>query len=261
MTDSLPLLSSLIVTSDRPRLLKRSVHSFVEQTYPNKELVVVDNGTKPIRSVLDEFHIDKMRYTHIEPSKDILLGDLRNISLEEASGDILACWDDDDWFHPKRLEKQFQLLKQGYRACCLHGNLFHVATDEFLYKPYRGSLPDGSPSTIMHYKNNNIRYPSLPREEDTVYLKKWRRANYTVLPLDYAYLFVRCFHGSNVSGKKHFLRRLRNSPANWLQYVWYKKMTNNLFNHPKFKLTRMEKQSFDQFIAVSKKYELVSSKV
>lgn len=251
-------VSCLIVTADRKQLLKRSLHSYKNQTHPNKELVVVDNGHDQIEELLVDFPSSEVKYIRIEPSPDNILGDLRNVSLDEATGDYLICWDDDDWFHPERIEIELQTLKQGFDACCLTGNLFHIDSEKFLEHPYRGSLPNGSPSTIMHRKNDHIRYPSLQREEDTVYLNQWRkRKKYKSLDLSYSYLFVRVFHGNNVSDKKHFLRRLKNTPGSWLQYLWQAKIKGDIFSHPKFRLTEKEEESFSLFIEDSKKFGLI----
>lgn len=253
-SDNHDKVSCLIVTADRKDLLRRSLHSYKKQTYPNKEIVVVDNGHESSAELLTDFDSDEVNYIRIEPSPDNILGELRNISLDNATGDFLVCWDDDDWFHPKRIEMQLNTLRQGYDACCLKGNLFHIDIPEFLNNPYVGSLPDGSPSSIMHRKNNDIRYPSLQRGEDTVYLNKWRKKKrYKQLDLSYSYLFIRVFHGSNVSGKKHFLRRLRNSPKSWLQYMWHAKIKGNLFDHPQFDLTKKERKSFNMFLEDSRK--------
>lgn len=251
-------VSCLIVTADRKELLKRSLHSYKNQTHQNKEVVVVDNGHERVDDLLKDFNSDEVRYIRVEPSPDNILGDLRNISLEKATGDFLTCWDDDDWFHPERIEIELKTLKQGYDACCLTGNLFHIDTEKFMDHPYRGALPNGSPSSIMHRRSSEIKYPSLRREEDTVYLDKWRdEKKYKSLDLSYSYLFVRVFHGTNVSGKKHFLRRLKNTPASWLQYIWHAKIKNNIFDHPKFDLTRKERESFRLFMADSKKFGLL----
>ena len=253
-----PLVSCLVVTADRRRLLQRSLHSYKNQTYSNTELVVVDNGTEPIKNVLQDFSPERVQYIRVDPSNEMVLGDLRNVSLAHARGDYLICWDDDDWFHPERIEIELKTLRDGYDACCLTGNLFHIDTEEFMEHPYRGSLPKGSPSSIMHKKSSEIRYPSLPREEDTVYLDKWReKKNYKRLDLSYSYLFVRVFHGANVSSKKHFLRRLKNTPASWLQYMWHANIKNKPFDHPKFELTEKEKQSFRLFVEDSKKFGLL----
>lgn len=247
-------VSCLIVTANRKHLLRRSLLSYKNQTHDNTEVVVVDNGHETVDDLLTEFSSDEVQYVRIEPSDDNILGDLRNISLEQATGDYLICWDDDDWFHPERVEVQLETLKEGFDACCLTGNIFHIDNEKFMEHPYIGSLPNGSPSSIMHRKSSNIRYPSLPREEDTVYLNQWREEKrYKQLDLSYSYLFVRVFHGTNVSGKKHFLRRLKNSPKRWLQYMWHDKIKGDIFGHPKFKLSKKELESFQMFLEDSRK--------
>jgi glycosyltransferase involved in cell wall biosynthesis len=250
-------VSCLIVTANRHQLLRRSLLSLKKQTYPSVEVVIIDNGDEPVENLLDQFSFPHLTYEYIPPPHNFTLGDLRNRSLDLAGGEYMICWDDDDWFHPQRIEVQYETLKSGYDACCLEGTIFHIDTPELIHHPYIGRLPKGSPSSIMHRRNDLIRYPSLNREEDTEYLNRWRCvASYKKLGLDYAYLFVRVFHGENVSGKKHFLRRLRNSPMSWAFYMWYAKITNNLTGHPKFRLSEKEEESFRMFLNASKEVDL-----
>lgn len=251
-------VSCLVVTADRKHLLRRSLLSFKNQTYPNKEVVVIDNGHETVDDLLTDFSSDEVVYVRIDPSPDNILGDLRNISLDKATGNYMICWDDDDWFHPERIAVELQALRQGYDACCLTGNIFHIDSEEFMDHPYIGLLPDGSPSSIMHRRDDDIRYPSLSREEDTVYLNKWiEEKRYKQLDLSYSYLFVRVFHGTNVSGRKHFLRRLKNTPKSWLQYMWHANIKRNMFDHPKFKLSKKERESFQLFLEDSRKLGLL----
>jgi len=246
-------VSCLIVTANRKKLLRRSLLSLKNQTHKNIEVVVVDNGEEKVDDLMDLFPQKKVNYTYIQPSPDNILGDLRNISLENATGNYMMCWDDDDWFHPKRIEIQLQSLSSGFDVCCLEGNIFHIDSPDLINYPYIGRLPDGSPNSIMHRRNDQIRYPSMRRGEDTVYLNQWiEQGRYKMLDLSYAYLFVRVFHGTNVSGKKHFLRRLKNSPINWIQYMWHAKIKGDLFGHPKFKLSEAEQESFEMFMRDSK---------
>ncbi|WP_069132418.1 glycosyltransferase family 2 protein [Rhodohalobacter halophilus] len=247
-------VSCLIVTANRKELLRRSLVSLKNQTHKNIEVVVIDNGEEKVEKLLQMFPSEQVNYTYIQPSPDNILGDLRNISLDKATGDYMICWDDDDWFHPKRIEIQLNTIKSGFDACCLEGNIFHIDSPDLIDHPYIGRLPDGSPSSIMHKRSDAIRYPSMRRGEDTVYLNRWMdQGRYKMLDLSYAYLFVRVFHGTNVSGKKHFLRRLKNSPKNWIQYMWHAKVKRDLFGHPKFQLTADEQKAFDMFLKDSKK--------
>lgn len=251
-------VSCLIVTANRKNLLKRSLLSLKNQTHKNIEVVVVDNGEEKVDELMKLFPDDQVNYTYIQPSPDNILGDLRNISLEKATGNYMICWDDDDWFHPKRIEIQLQSLNSGFDVCCLEGNIFHIDSPDLIDHPYIGRLPDGSPNSIMHRRNDQIRYPSMRRGEDTVYLNRWiGQGRYKMLDLNYAYLFVRVFHGTNVSGKKHFLRRLKNSPQNWVQYMWHAKIKGDLFGHPKFQLSDDELKSFEMFMRDSKELEIL----
>src|SRR5699024_2160737 len=106
-------------------------------------------------------------------------------------------------------------------------------------------------------KSSEIRYPSLRRDEDTVYLNQWKEKRYKKISLDYSYLLVRCFHGSNTWERDHFLRRLRNSPLSFVQYIWHANIRRNLFGHPKFILTEKEKQAFQMFLENSAAFNLV----
>lgn len=252
-----PKVSCLVVTADRRDFLRRSLTCFINQTYANKELIIVDNGLENVERLIDEFNIADANYIRVAPSSGQVLGDLRNISLQYATGDYITCWDDDDWYHPDRIQTQVKILQNGYDACCLSGSLVHVNWNRFTNHPYRGTLKTGVPSTIMHKKNDQIRYPSWRKKEDSQYLKKWQKQKYIKLPTSYSYLFIRCFHGDNTWGRNHFLRRIRNSPKSMLEYVWYSKIKNNLFEHPKFDLTTKEREAFEMFMEQSKKFDLI----
>jgi Glycosyl transferase family 2 len=54
------------------------------------------------------------------------IGAKRNLACEEARGEIIAHWDDDDWHAPDRLRYQTQaLLHRGADVCGLATLLFY----------------------------------------------------------------------------------------------------------------------------------------
>lgn len=245
---STPLVSCLMVTADRRELCRRSIRCYNQQTYSNKELVVVDDGQQDLAPVLADIPADEVTYVKLDPSDDNVLGMLRNVALENADGAFVTQWDDDDWYHEERVERQAATLMDGYDACCLHGSLMHIDDPEYMYMPYIGTLENGVPGTVMHRRNEEIRYPEMRRAEDSVFIEAWREKRYTQLPNDQSHLFIRCFHGSNTWEKKHFLTRMRNTPRDFLLYGYYRFVKNDLAGHPRFQLSDTALSAFQSYI-------------
>lgn len=252
-----PKVSCVMVTADRKELVKRSIECYRKQTYPNTELIIIDDGEEDLQDVLQVIPSSQLKYVKLPSKPDNTLGKLRNRSLKEATGKFIAQWDDDDWYHPERIEKQVNILLKGYDACCLSGTLMHLNVEPYKDQPYIGYLPDGVPGSIIHRANFDIRYPHTKRAEDTVYLEKWMEKRYLQLPDKYSYLCIRCYHGSNTWGKNHFLRRIRNNPKDAILYLWYKKIKGDLFSHPKFSLPPQAKKAFQHYVNDSRQMELL----
>lgn len=250
-------VSCLMVTANRKHLAKRAVRCFLNQSYQNKELVIVDDGDEDYSPILENVPSEQVKYVKLEKEPDFVLGKLRNRSLEEASGDYLIQWDDDDWYHPDRILIQASVLDEGYDACCLSSALMHLDTDEFMDHPYVGVLPDGIPGSIMHRAGEDIRYPETRRAEDTVYLHEWMQKRYYKLDDSYNYLFLRAYHGDNTWEQTHFKRRIRNSPKALMQYFWHAILKNDLFGHPRFQLSPQAKAAFKQYKEISAELNLL----
>lgn len=247
-----------MVTANRKHLASRAVQCFLNQTYENKELVIIDDGDEDYSPVLKDVPDNQLTYIKLEKEPDFVLGKLRNVSLNEAQGDFLIQWDDDDWYHPQRVEIQAGILEQGYDACCLSAALMHLDTEPFIHHPYIGYLPNGIPGSIMHRRSEHIRYPETRRAEDTVYLKEWMQKRYHKLDKHYNHLFLRAYHGNNTWEKEHFQRRIRNSFGSMLAYFWHKTIKGDLFGHPRFQLTEDQQEAFESYLELSEKLNLFS---
>ncbi len=101
----------------------------------------------------------------------------------------------------------------------------------------------------MHRRNATIRYPDLRRTSDTHYVEAWRRTGrYVILPPSESYLYLRYFHGGNLWEQEHFLRRMRNTPRDFLAYLWYRYVRGNEFDHPRFRLTPAMQAAFERYL-------------
>jgi glycosyltransferase involved in cell wall biosynthesis len=243
-----PKVSCLMVTANRERFFKRSLLSYCRQTYPHKELIIIDDGDQDLGPLLKDLPADEVKYLKIEKKPGNVLGYLRNISLEEASGDFITQWDDDDWYHPDRLRIQAETLLQGYDACCLSNALMHIDVESFFHHPYISFFRKGTPGSIMHRRDPFIRYPEIRRSEDDVYLRAWAKKKYIKLPASYAYLFIRCFHGTNTWDLKHFLQQMRNTFPDLVAYGWYRFVKKDLFRHRRFVLDGKAKAAFEAYL-------------
>ncbi len=244
---TLPKVSCLLVTADRPALCRRAVRSYQRQTYLHTELVVLDNGAEPMKPLLEGLPEQDIVYLREEPSSARTIGALRNRALEAATGAfVVPQWDDDDWSHPERIKRQVEVLQRGCDACTLSGYIVHLESPDYFERPFIGRMPTGT--CLMHRRDSGIRFPDLRRTSDTPYIQEWRQRRSIQLPLSASHLYVRHFHGDNLWDEAHILRRMRNTPKDLLLYGWHRWVRGNLFDHPRFQLSDDAQRAFAMYL-------------
>lgn len=108
------LVSVIIPTYKRNETLERAIISVINQTYPNIEIIVVDDNAnfpkyrEENRKLLKKYKEVKL----IENEKNLGGGLTRNQGIKIAKGDFIAFLDDDDEFLPTKIEKQYKLYKK-----------------------------------------------------------------------------------------------------------------------------------------------------
>lgn len=127
--NSLPRVSILIPTRDRPTFIKQLLTSIYYQTYPHHllELVVIDDGKHSIASILPSSGIDVV-YRYLDTP--ISIGDKRQQLKTIATGDIMVCMDDDDYYPPERVSHAVETLQKN------PGIEFAFAPTFLLYRPW-----------------------------------------------------------------------------------------------------------------------------
>lgn len=86
-------------TKDRLRYLPRAIRCFLAQTYQPKELLILDDGAEGAEALIPDD--PQIRYARCSRSGSI--GAKRNLACDQARGEYIAHWDDDDWSHPARI--------------------------------------------------------------------------------------------------------------------------------------------------------------
>jgi glycosyltransferase involved in cell wall biosynthesis len=202
-TSKKPLISCLCV-SKRQSQLKNAIESFSQQTYPNKELIVVVNrNDKKCVDYLKKVSVKNVRYFIGGDSDKVSLGELRNISVEKSKGEYFCQWDDDDWYHNKRLEVQMDEALKNNKAGSV---LAYWLMFDSLHKKAYMSFPHIWAGTILCERSvfsDSMRYPDQPTGEDTAFLRQLYMKN-CLYPIVMPALYVYVFHGANTMPPTHF---------------------------------------------------------
>jgi glycosyltransferase involved in cell wall biosynthesis len=107
---SWPLVSVVVPTRGRPDLLRRALVSIVGQTYPGPiECVVVHDQEAP-DLMLTELGSPSRRIVVTTNDRTPGLAGARNSGRARTAGDYIASCDDDDRWHPRKLEIQMRWL-------------------------------------------------------------------------------------------------------------------------------------------------------
>lgn len=124
-------------TANRPACLEAAIYSFLKQTYQNKELLILDDGKFPLQgNLLDSIKaIPGVYYSHV-PGKRNSIGAKLNTLCEQATGEIIARFDDDDFSAPGRLAHQVSLICAGVEYTGFHTCLFYDHPTGKVYKYY-----------------------------------------------------------------------------------------------------------------------------
>ncbi|RKT87099.1 Glycosyltransferase involved in cell wall bisynthesis [Saccharopolyspora antimicrobica] len=233
MADVVPLVSCLMVTTDRLTLAKRSIRCFINQTYSRLELVIVCAGDRAYRRAL-EHHLEYQGIGNarvIAAGRRSTLGALRNLSLDAAAGDIVCQWDDDDYHHSDRVLRQVEhMTRQGARACFLTDNLHLLEPDRqmFWVDWTRGTSKKEqwwqlSLGTVMRIRDERFRYAeSGPRaylgEDFDLAADLCREVPVATLN-GMGWLYVYVFHGRNTCSKEHHyaIPARRSFPNEWIE--------------------------------------------
>ena len=99
---SRPFVSVITPTFQRHKFLPNLIRQFLVQTYPQErmELVILDDTPEPFDMTPFEKH-SNIRYIHTPEKRSIPAK--RNELNRIAKGDILVCFDDDDYYPPSRV--------------------------------------------------------------------------------------------------------------------------------------------------------------
>lgn len=116
------LVSCIIPTHNRQKLLPRAIKSILNQSYTNLEIIIVnDASTDDTLQVIDEYKKLDSRIKCITNDTPKGGSGARNIGITHSHGKYIALLDDDDEFMPDKIENQLNFLTNNPKYKMVYG--------------------------------------------------------------------------------------------------------------------------------------------
>ncbi len=98
-----PLVSVLIRTIGRRMLIYQALETVANQTYPNIEIIVVEDGSSFLANIKEKF--SKTNVLYFSTEKRLGRSHSGNLALSKARGQYFIFLDEDDLFFPTHIER------------------------------------------------------------------------------------------------------------------------------------------------------------
>jgi glycosyltransferase involved in cell wall biosynthesis len=136
------LVSVVIPTLHRPKLLLRAIDSVRRQTHEEIELVIVVDGPDP-ETVAAARSVNDSRLRIVVNPHSLTAAGARNAGVDHAKGEWIAFLDDDDEWLPNKLERQiaFAAARPAALVSCLSRVVTPTATYVRPKKIYNNDAP------------------------------------------------------------------------------------------------------------------------
>lgn len=220
------LVSVIVPVYNAEKFINETIDSVISQTYPNWELILVDdqstdNSCEIIKEYQKKYSKENIKLIKLK-EKGMAAG-ARNKGLEEATGRYICFLDADDYWDNKKLEKQLNFMEENKCAFSYTGYEF---ADENL-KPlgikvkvpnkltYKQALKNTIiwTTTVMFdtklIKKELIKMPDV-KSEDTATWWKILKEGYTAYGLNEVLAYYRRSNGTLSSNKIEAIKRIWN---------------------------------------------------
>jgi len=195
------LVSCIMVTKGIEAHLEVAVRCYMNQTYRPRELVVVHQG---LSDRAERMVTEAGALLVPVPDAEVPLGMLRNMGVEAAHGHYVAQWDDDDWHHPERLNRQIEVLQaSGYQGCLLTRWYIHDKTAGRMYESFKRNEGWEGSLVAERLAVARVRYAPMSKGEDTQMQSRFSKMFKTAY-LNEPRLCVYTYHGQNTFDARHF---------------------------------------------------------
>jgi glycosyltransferase involved in cell wall biosynthesis len=217
-------VSCIMPTANRELFVPMAVDYFLNQSYRDAELIIVDDGKRSLKSLIPEHY--RVKYFYTAPLGSI--GVKRNYACALAKGEIIVHWDDDDWYGYDWIARQVTALETSGADICGLDQISFFSPLMQKYWNYNGSdqeRPWLSGATMVYRKSfwENHPFKDIQVGEDYDYI--WNN-NAKIFAHDYNEGFCAILHADNTTLKPFENRRHKRHAIQYMD-VKYEGNTEN----------------------------------
>jgi len=201
-----PFVSVICPTYNRRDFLPNLIHQFNYQTYPQMymELIILDDSPESNADIIPLQA--NIKYTHL-PEK-LILGKKRNTLNSLATGDIIVCFDDDDYYAPERVAHA--VTKLNSTKCKIAGSsiihIYYSKLDKIYqfgpYAPYHGT--NGTMAYTQDYLKTHSYLDDKTQAEEAHFTNNFSEP---MAQLDPHRVMLCIAHDKNTVDKDQFLQQ------------------------------------------------------
>ncbi len=135
--------------------LERCIQTVVAQTYPNIEIILVDDGSKDGCPTICDKWAEKDSRIKVIHKQNAGLGEARNTGIENATGEYICFFDSDDYIDVTTVEKLYHVARKNNPDAIIFG-FNNVDKDGNVVG---SSVP---PSDVLVFEEEDVRQKFLP---------------------------------------------------------------------------------------------------
>ena len=202
---SKPLVSVVLTTRDRPGLLSVALACFRQQTYSNRELIIVDDGAAAPVSADAAADVGGRL---LRVPADTPLGAKLNAGIQRARGTLCHRMDDDDWYAPDFLERMVDAWLTQRRPVCRPALAYlqpYLVFDLAEWTIRRAPRTLAVGATLVFAREDWAESPfrAVRRDDDAWFISDQNRRGRVIVPVDAIETFLSVRHGATANNRGH----------------------------------------------------------
>lgn len=138
----MPRISIITPTYNHERYIHECIESVLNQSYPNWEMIIVDDGsTDATPAVINRYRDARITYIRKDHQGIANLGESYNEALQRSKGELILILEGDDYIPVNRLEKQWPSFEKQ-DVVLSHGKYGYVFGDRLIVYPSPFKMDD-----------------------------------------------------------------------------------------------------------------------